>query len=112
MLKPAAPQPDNVTLQVFFDDDNRAKTANLRATLRESGLLNGSAGIRQVQRIADPGWATAWQAGFKPMTIGRRLLIVPPWSNSVDSRRKRLVIQPAQAFGTGHHETTSRVLRI
>ena len=56
--------------------------------------------------IDDPGWATAWMDRFEPLPVGRRLLIVPPWNAEVAARRVKLVINPGQAFGTGHHPTT------
>ncbi len=43
---------------------------------------------------------------FEPLRIGRRLLIVPPWNSDIVTRRLKLVINPGQAFGTGHHPTT------
>jgi ribosomal protein L11 methyltransferase len=43
---------------------------------------------------------------FEPLPVGRRLLIVPPWNADVAARRLKLVINPGQAFGTGHHPTT------
>jgi len=56
-------------------------------------------------------WATAWQDKFKPLRVGSRLIIAPPWD-----RPKRLggrvpiIIEPAEAFGTGTHETTQGCL--
>lgn len=43
---------------------------------------------------------------FEPLLIGRRLLIVPPWNSDIATRRLKMVINPGQAFGTGHHPTT------
>jgi len=37
-------------------------------------------------------------------------LIVPPWQRARDPDRIRLVIRPGQAFGTGHHPSTSGTL--
>jgi ribosomal protein L11 methyltransferase len=51
-----------------------------------------------------------WQARFTPLTIGQHLLIVPPWQRNHDSDRIRVVIRPGQAFGTGHHPSTSGTL--
>lgn len=62
------------------------------------------------QPISDPGWATAWMSRFEPLRVGRRFLIVPPWSRIRENDRIRIVIQPGQAFGTGHHPSTFGVL--
>ena len=56
-------------------------------------------------------WAIAWQDRFKPMKIGRRLIVAPPWDQPEDTENKILVtIEPAEAFGTGTHETTQGCL--
>jgi ribosomal protein L11 methyltransferase len=47
---------------------------------------------------------------FRPLKVGKRLLIVPPWDKHKHDGRLRLVIKPGQGFGTGHHATTRGVL--
>lgn len=60
-------------------------------------------------------WETAWRVHFKPLAIGRRLLITPPWealppsgdgSPSQWEGRLRVVIDPGMGFGTGWHAST------
>ena len=48
---------------------------------------------------------------FGPFRVGRRILIVPPWKRANQPGRTTIVVQPAQAFGTGHHPTTAGALR-
>src|SRR5260370_42105343 len=55
--------------------------------------------------IVDPGWATKWKGRFEPFEAGN-FLIVPPWNRVENGKLTQLVIQPGQAFGTGHHGTT------
>lgn len=52
-------------------------------------------------------WENNWKAFFKPMPIGKRLLICPVWEN-VDDAHGRIVfsIEPGLAFGNGGHEST------
>src|SRR5713226_4580404 len=57
------------------------------------------------ERIVDPGWATKWKGRFEPFEAGN-FLIVPPWNRVENGKLTQLVIQPGQAFGTGHHGTT------
>ena len=57
-------------------------------------------------------WSVEWRKGIEPVRIGE-VLIVPPWLDEVTPGRDgdiRLVIDPGQAFGTGHHETTSNCI--
>ncbi len=83
--------------------------------MRSAGMLAGGARHPRASTIVDPGWATLWMKRFKPLRIGRRFLIVPPWSSergSARSNRIVLIVKPARAFGTGHHATTAGVLRV
>lgn len=53
--------------------------------------------------VPDTDWSHAWRAQLEPVTVGA-LTIAPPWLAEPGPRT--VVIEPAQAFGTGHHETT------
>jgi ribosomal protein L11 methyltransferase len=52
-------------------------------------------------------WAERWKAFHRPLEVraeGRSLRVRPPWEPSAGG--EEIVIDPAQAFGTGAHETT------
>ena len=52
-------------------------------------------------------WENNWRQYFKPMKVGKKLLIRPVWIDDYDpDGRKVLNIEPGLAFGTGTHETT------
>jgi ribosomal protein L11 methyltransferase len=55
-------------------------------------------------------WATAWKSHFKPIKIGRKLTVTPPWIKPKTDDSKLIIIEPAEAFGTGTHETTQGCL--
>ncbi len=93
-------------LQAYFDRLGGSRLAAIRRAMTAAGMLARPGRTPRHQFIADPGWATAWMDRFEPLRIGRRLLIVPPWNSDVATRRLKLVINPGQAFGTGHHPTT------
>jgi len=97
------------TLEAFFVRFGRAQLVRMNRALAEAGIVDGHPAPR-LSRIVDPGWATRWQTRFKPLAIGRRLLIVPPWSAARRRGRINLTINPAQAFGTGHHGSTAGAL--
>ena len=62
------------------------------------------------EQVADLDWNEAWKAGIEPVTVGA-VRIVPPWlAGDEGAAAVTLVIEPAQAFGTGHHETTTGCL--
>ena len=59
--------------------------------------------------IPDQDWNETWKKDFKPVDIGNRFTVLPPWEEKKKDRIN-LVIDPAMAFGTGHHETTRSCL--
>ena len=60
------------------------------------------------EQIPDTDWNAAWRASVEPVTIGR-VVVHPPWTPP-PAGQVALSIEPAQAFGTGHHETTAGCL--
>lgn len=67
--------------------------------------------------IREEDWANNWKQYFKPCNVGKKLRLVPTWEESSDRSseegraadregRKRLLIDPGMAFGSGQHETT------
>jgi ribosomal protein L11 methyltransferase len=93
-------------LQAYFERLSRSRMGAIKRALAATGMLADTSRAPDRRIIADPGWATAWKDRFEPLPIGRRLLIVPPWNSNVTTRRLKIVINPGQAFGTGHHATT------
>lgn len=52
-------------------------------------------------------WENNWKEYFKPLPVGKKLLIRPLWEKDFDpGDRKVLDIEPGLAFGTGGHHTT------
>jgi ribosomal protein L11 methyltransferase len=58
----------------------------------------------------DDDWADRWREFHKPARIGR-LYVRPPWSEPLEDSID-IVIDPAQAFGTGAHATTRLSLEL
>ncbi len=57
-------------------------------------------------QVADD-WASRWRDFHKPVTVGGRLHVRPPWcAQQSDGSLIDIVIDPNQAFGTGAHHTT------
>ena len=65
------------------------------------------------EQVEEQDWAESWKQFFKPMHIGDRLVVRPPWE-PYDRRPGEIVIEldPGQAFGTGDHPTTRLCLEI
>lgn len=111
MTRPGARPKRNVTLEAYFDNVTRGEIERIRRALDAAGMLASNGAAHGLRRVTDPGWATLWQSRFRPFRIGRRFLLVPPWQRDQQDGRVSIVIQPGQAFGTGHHPTTAGTLR-
>ena len=60
--------------------------------------------------VADD-WASRWRTFHRPLTIGGRLHVRPPWADPPGDRELLdIVVDPGQAFGTGAHHTTQLCL--
>ncbi|MBT3250420.1 MAG: methyltransferase [Candidatus Marinimicrobia bacterium] len=59
---------------------------------------------------AHEDWHLAWKDSFTPILFGEKLAIVPDWETK-KLADIQIRIQPGNAFGTGHHETTSLIIK-
>ena len=63
-----------------------------------------------VNRVPYQDWNQAWARSVKPLHIGR-LVIRPSWERAaLGPDDLEIVLDPKQAFGTGHHATTRMLL--
>jgi ribosomal protein L11 methyltransferase len=60
--------------------------------------------------VADD-WAERWRRFHRPVVVGDRLRVRPPWEPAADGLEE-LVVDPGQAFGTGAHPTTRLSLEL
>ena len=60
-----------------------------------------------LEGLKEEDWANAWRAYYKPLHIGKRLVVVPAWQEYKSAPGEVIVrMDPGMAFGTGTHETT------
>ncbi len=99
-------------LRAFFPSDTPAGLgARVEAYVAGLHALGFPAPHAPVlSRLAETDWAEAWRAHFRPLPVGRRLLIAPPWEATPAPERVLIIIDPGRAFGTGHHATTAGCL--
>lgn len=62
--------------------------------------------------VPEEDWAENWKMHFQPTSVGRHLMICPPWATSTPTDRITIVISPGMAFGTGQHPTTVGCLEV
>ena len=74
--------------------------------LRLAGVDPGSGKIF-LKKLQRQDWAESWKKYFKPIQIGKTLLIKPSWSRLRPRKNQACVIlDPGLSFGTGQHATT------
>ena len=56
-------------------------------------------------------WTETWKASIRAHDLGA-LVVCPPWLADEQDPKRRVVIEPAMAFGTGEHQTTRGVIRL
>jgi len=105
------------TLKAYFtsDVDMDARMAEISAFLEELSAQYPGCTIPKpvLSTVRLEDWSTSWKVHFKPLRVGRRLLIVPTWEEaSPDPDDIVLLIDPGMAFGTGGHETTRLCLEL
>ena len=73
--------------------------------------VTGAGTEMTLRYVEEADWATAWKAYYKPMRIGKRLVVTPPWeSPELGPGDLPIVVDPGMAFGTGSHPTTQLCL--
>ncbi len=64
------------------------------------------------ETIPDQNWNKTWEENFfEPIVIGNDVMIRGSFHKKDDKIKHDIVIDPKMAFGTGHHETTSLMIK-
>ena len=93
---------DQVTLVASFADEAAAEQARAAFAGRFPA---------RIEHVVGDGWRDGWRAYFKPLRVGRRLIVKPSWEPyEAAADDVVLTLDPGQAFGTGTHESTRLLL--
>lgn len=80
--------------------------------LGEFGLDKGPGSI-VVKDVFEEDWANAWKQYYKPIKIGKKIVIKPTWEEyKAEAGDLIIEMDPGMAFGTGTHETTSMCIKL
>ena len=72
--------------------------------------VSGEGDIR-VEELPDQDWNRQWAESVRPIRIGRRVVIRPSWEPvALQAQDIEIVLDPKQAFWTGHNATTRMLL--
>lgn len=100
-------QPDGLVayFPLTTDPDEIIRELNIWESLLRKQKKSGFSFTFEHAVLPDSDWNEYWKRGFRPMDVGEKFTIMPPW-NRIYGDRIPLIIDPGMAFGTGHHETT------
>lgn len=69
-------------------------------------------GESQIRPLLEEDWANAWKASYRPLQVGR-FLIIPSWERetvTAPADALPIILDPGMAFGTGLHPSTQLCL--
>lgn len=80
---------------------------DLNKALEQVKLLLPIGANLEVITVAESDWANNWKKYYKPMRVGKNIVIKPSWEEYSQKPNDVVVeLDPGMAFGTGTHETT------
>lgn len=104
-----------------FEPDDTGLTAYIRAsedgeTLAAEALTDfpmDTTFTLSSEFIKGEDWNSEWEKNyFKPIVIGDMVVVHSTFHKDVPNALYDIVIDPKMAFGTGHHDTTSQMMKL
>ncbi|GJL69264.1 MAG: hypothetical protein NPIRA06_18990 [Nitrospirales bacterium] len=95
---------------LYWSKNGAAILQQVRSAISALGVVPPE-GSLQLHPMKAQDWNATWAASVQPIRIGRRIGIRPSWTTmDMPKDGVELIIDPKQAFGTGHHATTQLIL--
>ncbi|MCM8730879.1 50S ribosomal protein L11 methyltransferase [Hephaestia sp. GCM10023244] len=100
--------PESWRLEAYFEGKpDKATIAAVRALVPSAGATKATP-----EKIPDADWVTLSQSGLEPVRAGRFVVHTSAHDIADAPGVRRYMIEASQAFGTGHHETTTGCLNM
>jgi ribosomal protein L11 methyltransferase len=101
----------------FWEDGQLVNAYIAKDEFNEKSLydLLGTYGMENsysLSDLEDKNWNAEWESNFDPVKIGDSVLIRADFHPANSEVKHEIVINPEMSFGTGHHETTSLMIRL
>ncbi len=103
---------DEASVSIYIEDD-RTRAAEIEKAIREDlEKLGEKVEVKSIE-LNDEDWADNWKQYYKPIEIGKKLVIVPEWEDyELEDNQVMVKMDPGMAFGTGTHESTQLVAEL
>ncbi len=85
----------------------------IEAYMKELETIHPDATLEiEDEKVVEEDWHDKWKEYFKPIKIGRHLVVKPSWEEYVPAIQDIVIeIDPGRAFGVGSHPSTRLVLQ-
>ena len=101
---------ENGSVVLYWQENGTDVLQQVRSAVRALGVNLPEETI-QCRPVISQDWNAKWAASVQPIRIGQRIGIRPSWATmDIPENGIELIIDPKQAFGTGHHATTQLIL--
>ena len=92
-------------IKLYLEDHQEAELTRLQSLVESKNLS------MTVTALAETDWENSWQEHYPAVEVGEDLIVLPYWlSDSDDSGRKPIILDPGLTFGTGAHPSTQMVM--
>lgn len=97
---------DEAAVSLFISEERDA--AEYQRFIADRFTAIGKKHQIEIIELDEEDWADNWKQYYKPVKIGRSLVIVPEWETYIKEESDQIIIvmDPGMAFGTGTHEST------
>lgn len=102
---------DGIIIKAYYSEleDLKNIVEQVKNQLEVNPTLLGQEPLGKViiSTVDEKDWAESWKKYYKPIRIGKNLVIKPSWEKFEEKPGDIIIeLDPGMAFGTGTHETT------
>jgi ribosomal protein L11 methyltransferase len=97
-----------VTIRTFIPAESASEETidAIRSGLRNLNMIR-PVGELQIDRRREEDWANVWREFYRPVKVGTRTVVRPPWYDYEAAGDEIVVmLDPGMAFGNGTHHST------
>lgn len=99
---------NNQGFSAYVEEDKMDFEETKALMERYSGLGPISYALQKIER---QNWNEEWEKNFPPIVVDDQILVRAPFHQVKESYPVEILITPKMSFGTGHHATTSQMLK-
>ncbi len=106
----------SIYVKAYFPEDRKADAIVGRIKNSVDNLkqyMDTGEGAVTLKKVNDRDWENEWKNFYKPMRLGKNILIKPTWEETEVGKDDVLIeLDPGMAFGTGTHESTRMCIEL